>query len=152
MKKVIAGCLSLWVVVIVLFFLTGCTYHITKDVSDKLNHDELYKSHNVHPKDLSLNSKCEKAPTIKIVNVESRIEDYFVLKNSQQTGIINPKEMMDGVVLYLKKGFELSHIKVDDQSTKVLYLKMTDMKTIMGVFSVGSYFKVGLIIPETGVT
>jgi len=144
--------LLLLAIVFVLFFLTGCTLHITKNISDKLNISELYNAYTVKSTDLSSHSKCAAPPTIKIVNIESRTKDYEELKNPPFTGVINPKEMMDSVVLYLKNCFEQSNIKVDDQSTKVLQIKMIDMKSTAGVWSFGSYFKTELIIPETGFT
>lgn len=143
---------SLWIMFIVLFSLTGCTRHITNNISDRLDPDELYKSYNVYPADLSVHSKCEKPPTIKIVNVETRIADYEAMENPPFYGVINPKEMMDGFSLYLEKGFKQSHIKVDDQSIKLLQVKMVDLKSIAGAWTFGSNFKIELILPETGFT
>lgn len=148
--------LLLFATVIVLSFSTGCAHHYTinstNKISNKLDINELYNIYNVNSVDLSAHSKCEASPTIRIVNVESRTEDYEICKDGPSiTYLINPKEMMDSAVLYLKNGFKQSHIKVDDQSTKVLQLKMIDMKLDAG-FSFGSYFKIELIIPETGFT
>jgi hypothetical protein len=145
--------LGLWVWVVVVFFLTGCAarlFNQTRNISDKLDQDQdvIYKSFKVQPKDLSLISKCNAPPSVKIVNIESRTEDYVVLKFSKQTVVINPKEMMDSVSLYLKKGFEKSRIKVDDQSTKVLQLKMVDLHGTVGMWTYGGYFKMELIIPK----
>ena len=56
--------------------------------------------------------------------------------------------MIDGVSLYLKKGFEKSHSKVDDQSTKVLQLKMVDLKSTVGMWTYGCYIKIKLTIPK----
>ncbi len=145
--------LGLWVWVVVVFFLTGCgatLTNLTRKISDQLDQDQdvIYKSFKVNPTDLSSSSKCNAPPSVKIVNIESRTEDYLFLKVAAQTGVINPKEMMDSVCLYLKRGFEKSRIKVDDQSTKVLQLKMMDLHTVVGVWNIGGYFKVELIIPE----
>jgi hypothetical protein len=59
---------------------------------------------------------------------------------------------MDCVCLYLKNGFEKSSIKSDDQSSKVIQVKMEDLKSVAGVWTFGSYFKLELIIPETKFT
>jgi hypothetical protein len=136
----------------ILLSLTGCTVRITKDISERLNTDELNKSFNVTPSDLSLKSKCQKKPTIKIVNTESRIEEYEAMINPPITGVINPKEMMDAVVLYLGEGYKQSHISVDDKSTKLINIKMIDLKATAGVWTFGSHFKTELVIPETGLT
>jgi len=144
--------LSLWIAVVVLSSLTGCTLHITKDISDRLKLDELYKSYNVSPIDLSLQSKCQKPPTVKIINAEARIDDYDTMSNPPVFGVINPKEMMDSVVVYLGNGFQQSRVKVDDQSHKVLQIKMIDLISIAGIWTFGSYFKTEIVIPETGFT
>lgn len=135
-----------------LFFLTGCTLHVTKNISDKLNPDELYGVYHINSADLSSHSKCASFPTIKIENSESRTADYEAFKNPPLTGVINPREMMDSVVAYLKNGFERSHIRVDDRSVKVLQIKMIDLQSTAGIWSFGSYFKLQLMIPETGFT
>ena len=148
--------LGLWVWIVVVLFLTGCgaTLNQTRKISDQLNQDQdvIYKSFKVQPTDLSLNSKCNAPASVKIVNIESRTEDYLVYKIAAQTGVINPKEIMDSVCLYLKKGFEKSRIKVDDQSTKVLQLKMADLHSAAGMWTWGGYFKVELIIPGKNVS
>jgi len=144
--------LYLGIAVVVLSSLTGCTLHVTKDISDRLKPDELYKSYNVSPLDLSLQSKCQKPPTVKIINAEARIDDYDTMSNPPFFGVINPKEMMDSVVVYLGNGFQQSRVKVDDQSHKVLEIKMIDLKSTAGFWSFGSYFKTEIVIPETGFT
>jgi len=150
MKMIFYDRFSLWVVVILFFILTGCTLHATRDISDRLNPDELYNSYKIHPTDLSLQSKCANPPTVNIVNVESRIEDYDILENNPSRVVINPKEMMDNVALYLDAGFRKSNIRVDSQSSKVIQIKMLDSKWDRGAWSLGGYFKMGLVIPETG--
>jgi hypothetical protein len=148
-EKGFSGFLVLWFAVLILFLLTGCTAHVTKNISEKLDQDALYKSFSVKPEDLSSRSKCNAPPTVKIVNIENRVEDYETLQNPPATGVINPKEMMDSVCLYLKNGFEKSSIKSNDQSSKVIQVKMEDLKSVAGVWTFGSYFKLELIIPET---
>lgn len=149
MKVAFNRCLALLFVFVVFFLLTGCTSHITTNISDKLNQDAIYADYNVRPSDLSSLSKCNAPPSVKIVNIENRIEDYETLQNGPMIGFINPKEMMDSVCMYLKNGFERSRIKVDDQSAKVLQVKMLDLKSTAGTWTFGSYFKMELIIPET---
>jgi predicted nucleic acid-binding Zn ribbon protein len=150
-KKGFSEFLVLWFLVLILFVLTGCTVHITKNISKKLDQDALYGAFNVNPNDLSLSSKCNAPPTVKIINIENRIEDYGVLQSLPFIAVINPKEMMDSVCLYLKNGFEKSLIKGDDQSSKVIQVKMDSLK-IENVKTFGSSFKIELIIPETSFT
>jgi hypothetical protein len=152
MEKILYGTLQICFAVIVLFSSVGCTVRITKDISERLNTSNLNKTFNVTPSDLSLKSKCQKPPTVKIVNIESRTEDYEAMANGPVTGVINPKEMMDAVVLYLGNGYKESHINVDDQSAKVLKMRMIDLKATAGVWSFGSHFKTELVVPEKGFT
>lgn len=147
MKKII-----LLVMVFPLFFLTGCTVHFTNRIADRLNPTELYSAYNVNPVDLSLRSKCKTSPSVRIVNAETRTEDYVALVNPPTTGVINPQAMMDSVARYLGKGFLQSNIKNSDYSSKILEVKMIDLKSKAGFWSFGSYFKLGLTIPEIGLT
>jgi len=148
-------CLWLCVCGVVFFFLTGCalvpqTLNKTREISDSLdqNQDNIYKSFNVQPADLSLRSKCNAPPSVKIVNNENRTENYVVFTLGKITWVVNPKEIMDSVSVYLKRGFEKSHIKVDDKSTKILQLKMVDLQSAVGMWTSGGYFKMELIIPK----
>ena len=150
MKKTYAGGAMLCIVV--LFFLTGCTTNMTQRLSDKLDTAALYKSYGVYPSDLSPRSKCNAPPTVRIINIETRIEDFKMLENGPFTGLVNPKETMTAVGLYLKSGFERSHIRVDERSTKVLQIKMNDLKSIAGVWSFGSYFSMEVNIPDINFT
>jgi hypothetical protein len=151
-KRGFGGFSVLWFVVLISLILTGCTVHVTRNISKELNQDTLYKTFNVNPVDLSSHSRCNAPPTVKIVNIENRVEDYETLQNPPATGVINPKEMMDSVCLYLKNGFEKSRIKSDDQSSKIIHVKMEDLKSVAGVWTFGSHFRLELVIPETRFT
>ena len=151
MKNILCVWLPLWITVIVLFSLTGCTMNHTKRISDKLDIDELYEHKKVYPMKLSLTSKCQMPPAIKIVNAESRAEDYAVREAGISTVVINPKEMMDAVSLYLQNGYLQSDIKIDNQSAKTLHIKMSDLKLIDdGGWLMKGSFKLELVVPETG--
>jgi hypothetical protein len=152
MEKICKRCLSFWLVAVLLLFLAGCTMPVTKHISDKLDMEAINKNYGIKPIDLSSGSKCAGAPAVKIVNMESRTDDYPSFKNPPYKGFISPKEMMDSVSLYLKNGFEKNGIKGDDQSTKVLQLKMIDLQSVAGVWSFGGSFKMELQIPEKNIT
>jgi len=151
MKKVCNRCLSFWFVAALLLSLTGCTMHVTKHISDKLDMEAINRNYGIKPIDLSSGSKCAGAPAVKIVNMEMRTDDYPAFKNPPYEGFINPKEMMNSVSSYLKDGFEKNRIKADDQSTKVLQLKMIDLQSVAGVWSFGGTFKMELQIPEKNI-
>lgn len=146
MKKSLCMTLLLCLTGVVFFSLSGCS--VTKSISERLNTIELNKSFNVTPSDLSLKSKCQKPPTVKIINIESRNENDAAVGNSG----VNPKELMDAVVLFLEDGYKQSHINVDDKSTKVLKIRMIDLNSAHGIWSGRSHFKTELVIPETALT
>ncbi|MEI6609864.1 MAG: SHOCT domain-containing protein [Deltaproteobacteria bacterium] len=150
MKKAFNRCLGVCVFFVMFLPLTGCVRNITGSIIKTLDQDKLYKSYNIHPTDLFLRSKCKAPPSVKIVNIESRTEDYEIFQNSTNTWFITPKEMVDSFCLYLKNGFEKSHIPVDVYSTKVLQIRMIDLQVDVGFGYVnGGYCKMELIIPET---
>lgn len=137
-------------IVTIISLLIGCTVHCIKDISERLDVDELNQSYNVIPADLSLNSKCVKRPSVRIVNLENRVEDFVVLENPPWTGVVSPKDMMDSIRSYLGKSFNESKINLDENSSKLIQIKLIDLKSIAGVWSFGSYFKMELSIPEIG--
>jgi len=147
MKKII-----LLVIMSFLFSLIGCTTHCLSRISDKLNPSELYSAYNVNPVDLSSRSKCKKVPSVKIVNTEIRTEDFEALINPPWTCMVNPQNTIYNIIAYLNDGFEKSNIKVTDSSTKIIQIKMIDLKSIAGLWSFGSYCKLSIDIPEIGLT
>jgi hypothetical protein len=128
--------------------LQGCTLHCTKEITEKLDIEDLYKNYAVTARDLASMSKCKEPPTVRIENAETRTEDFEALQNPPFTGNINPKEFMDGVAQYIAKNYERSNIRIDAKSSKVLRIKMLDIKTTAGVWGFGSYYKMNLEIPE----
>jgi hypothetical protein len=121
-------------------------------IYDVLDQNTLYESYDVHPIDLSLRSQCNAPPSVKIINIERRTEEYMAFNDHFRKSFIKPKELMDGVSLYLKNGFEKSRIKVDDQSTKVIQIKMIDVRGSAGGNFYSGFFKMELIIPEKNIS
>ncbi len=151
MKKGFKGCLVLGLMVMALSF-SGCTLHVTKHISDKLDQEAMYKTYDVRPMDLSTASKCPAPPSVKIVNAETREEDYHAFRNPPYKGYINPRIMMDNAAAYLKGAYEKSNIKVDDSSGKVIELKMIELQSVAGAWSFGSNIKLEVTIPEKKIT
>jgi hypothetical protein len=135
---------------VLLLPLTGCTLHITQDVAKRLDVSEMNRTFEVTPADLGARSKCQDRPSVSIVNLESRTDDFNAMQNPPFRGVINPKEMMDAVTSYLGDSYNLSQIRVRPTSTKVLQLKLVDLESTAGVWTFGSSFKTELTIPETG--
>jgi hypothetical protein len=145
----------LFLLVVVVITLTGCTYHqtsLTKDITEQLQPAKLYESYGEQPADLKALSKCPLPPTINIVNIETR-EDYVVSDMPQPNpGIslqpnISPKELTKTTVEYLKYGFEKSQIKFDSNSSKVIHISFIDAKGALIRF--GANIKMKVYIPET---
>jgi hypothetical protein len=96
MEKAFRICLSSISVFGLFLFLSGCggTMQITDKVSNELKPDVLYKSYNIQPTDLSQKSECKMAPTVKLVNIENRTENFEVLRNPPVfTGYVTPEKL-----------------------------------------------------------
>jgi len=150
MKKKLSMAMPLWIAAMILVSLSGCTFHITKEISAKLDADKLNESYGVTPVDLSPQSRCSAYPTVNVVNVETRTDDYKAISNGPSTGMINPREIMDAVALHMINCYKQSNINYDSSSSKVLEIRMVDMLATAGVWSFGSHFKMDVIVPETG--
>jgi len=145
MQKVIS-----FVVAAIIIVLTGCTFHITKDITERLQPAELYELYEVKPANLKIRSKCPLPPTINIVNMETRVEDYdFSAPHTAGNVTLNPKELTSAIVEYLKYGFERSQIKVDSNSSKIIHVSFKDVNLLRGFFRIGSNIKMNVNIPET---
>jgi hypothetical protein len=140
------------IVAILLITLTGCgTYHDTKKITERLKPAELYESYRVRPAKLKARSKCPLPRTINIINAETREDEYVIwtLHSGLTKSTVNPKELTSAILEYLKYGFEKSQIEVDSNSPKIVHVSFEDAKTLPGVFSKGSEFKLKVDIPET---
>jgi hypothetical protein len=152
MKKILPHLLYASVYVIVFLTLSGCASNMTQHIADRLIVDELYKTYQVHPADLSSGSKCPQPPAVRIVNMESRTADYETVGKAVTSEVINPKDMMQAFVAYLENGFQKSHVKVDNRSEKILQVKMVDLKSKSRFYNFDTRFCAELTIPETGFT
>ena len=146
MKKI-----SLFVIVaaVTMITLMGCSMHWTKGINEELKPAELYVSYGVKPANLKALSRCPLPPTINIVNVETREENYFFFSGYDS---INPKELTSVIVEYLKYGFEESQIKVDSNSSKTIYVSFKDINGLpvwLSLKFVEGNIKMKVDIPET---
>jgi hypothetical protein len=131
-----------------MIILMGCTVRHTKDITENLQPAELYKSYEVKPANLKARSKCPVPPTISIVNVETRDVDYVFLNAPAVKRAVNPRELTTAIVEYLKYGFEKSQIKIDNNSSKIIYVSFNDIKLLPRLFTTGSNIKMKVDIPE----
>ena len=136
------------ILTIIMITFMGCTFHNTKYITEKLQPTELYKSYNVKPANLKAQSKCISPPTIKILNMETREDDHTVFEVPGQTSTINPKELTESVVAYLKYGFKKSKIEIDNNSIKIIQISFKDAKLLKGGWTIGGNIKMKVDIPE----
>ena len=152
MKKALPFLLYTCVSVIVFLSVTGCASNMTKHIADRLAADESYQTYPVNPADLSAASKCQKPPSVKIVNMESRTGDYETVEKAVTSEVINPKDVMTAFLAHLENGFQKSHIQVDKYSEKILNIKMIDLKSKSHFYNFDTRFCAEVTIPETGFT
>lgn len=129
------------VLVLVMMSLTGCTVRLvdmTEMTVMRLQTTELYYAYGVKSINLKAMSKCALPPTVNIVNAETRVDSG-----------INPKELMNGVVDYLKYGFEKSKVQIDSNSSKIIRLSLKEVNH-EGTPLTGSkgYIQIIVDIPE----
>lgn len=134
------------IIAIITLALSSCTYHLTKGVNSLLQPPSLYESFQTKPKNLSFQSKCRELPTVNLVNVETRDENYPV--NIFSNWYINPRELTGYMVDYMKVAFDRSKVKFDDNSTKVIQVSLKNVKVKAGVGTVGGHIQIKLDIPE----
>ena len=137
---------------VIIFTLTSCAVNHTKDVAEKLQPEDLYAVYNTKPRNLKAQSKCQLPPSINVVNVETREDDYPILYPILGPMIINhiitPKEYMNNVVDYLKTAFEKSGVKADDNSSKIIQVSLTETKGMYRLFTVGAILRLKVEVPE----
>ncbi len=140
--------------------LTSCAHNETKYVVQNLDPVRLYESYETKSMDLKALSKCISAPTINIISVETREEDYLFYKERAHKFFITPKEFMDswgGVADYIRDAFEKSNVKVNKNSPKVIQVSTKEVKGIPSrvrgwvpsfVFIDGANLQLEVSVPE----
>lgn len=130
-----------------LFVVTGCTHHITNDITSRMVIDDMYKDYQVQPKNLAQESKCTTPASIKIVNVDERVDDILMYQIGAHSFLAKPHELIDSAASYLKAGYEKSGIKADPNSAKTLEMKLVSLQGIPGMWTVGSNVKIQVSVP-----
>ncbi len=141
---------------VIISTLTSCAVNHTKDVVEKLQPEDLYSVYNTKPRNLISQSKCQLLPSINVVNVETRVDDYTVLDPILGprivNHIINPKEYMNNVVDYLNTAFEKSGVKADNSSSKIIQVSLEEAKGMLSLWAVGAILRLKVEVPETKYT
>jgi hypothetical protein len=134
--------------VIIILALTSCTFHLTKDVADELKPEELYGLYNTKHKNMKARSKCPMPPSVNIINKETRDEDYMMWDRGVTKWYINPKELMNYTVNYMKDAFEKCNVKVDVNSNKIINVSMNKANFTQGMWAQGADIQLNIEIPE----
>jgi len=119
---------------------------LTKGVNYQLNPTKLYKTFDTKPQNLSLQSKCNGLPTIKLVNAETRDENYNVNGPLNNWHII-PSELTGIIVDYMKDALDKSQVKIHDNSTKVIQVSFVELELNSG-FLHSAEIRLKIDIPE----
>jgi hypothetical protein len=126
---------------------TGCSHHITNEITGRMIPDDIYNDYKVQPKDLLPDSKCSTPPSVKIVNTENRTEDFEFFSRGVHSFFVNPHEIMESSVSYLKVGYGKSGIKADDNSTNIIEMKLSGIEVLPGMWQIGSKVRFEVNIP-----
>jgi hypothetical protein len=133
---------------IMILSLTSCTLHLTKDISDKLQPKVLYEIYKVTPVNLSEYSKCSLPASVNIISTEMRDENYHVLNEGGVVMDINPKELTNHIVVYMKDAFDKSNIKIDDSSNKIIQVSLSNAMIKPSAWGTGVEMMLNISIPE----
>lgn len=132
---------------IIIFTLTSCAFNFTKNIANELQPVNLYESYNTKPLNLGTRSKCPLPPSINIVNMETRDENYLMNRGITKL-YINPKELTNYIVDYMKDAFEKCMVKIDANSTKTIQVSMKKAEFTQGLWAQGAYIQLKIDIPE----
>lgn len=143
----ISGLLVKVLAVSLFFVVTGCTHHVTKDITSRMVIDDLYNDYKVQPKNLAVGSKCDAPPTVRIVNIDERADDVPMFQFGMHSYVVKPHEVMDSAASYLRAGYEKSGIKADPNSVKTLEMKLISLEGIRGMWTMGSNVKIQVSAP-----
>lgn len=139
-------CVVLWIA-----FLSGCATNASRMVSNRLDLENMNSKLGTQTIDLSVDGKCPETKSLKVVNGESRSDEYCI--NNVMGGCrwyIIPKDFSNEIVKYIEKRLTASNIKVGSGSDIIVSLE--ELKSQEGVWSFGSFCKIKIQIIEINYT
>lgn len=131
-----------------LLFSAGCTHDVTTKITSRLNIDDVYADYKLQPTDLSKDSKCNVAPTVKIVNAEKNAVAMNIFRQGIHSYQVVPNQIMDATASYLQSGFQKGGILAADNSAKVLELSLLSLDDVQGMFHVNSKVIIQVSTPD----
>jgi len=132
-------------------FLSGCSMNLGPMVSNRLDREVMNNKLETKTIDLSDGSKCSDVKNVRLINGESRTDEYCI--NYSMGGCrfyVTPKDFAYEIISYLDKMLNASNIKVGSGSDIIVSIE--DLKSQEGVWSFGSSCKIQIQIPEINYT
>lgn len=134
---------SLFISLLALSF-SACAVNITKPVKEELKSPELYQERRYQPVDMKTASKCALPPSINISNAETG--EKIIVMESVRKFNVNPKELTDGIIEYMKDAFGRCGVKSDPASKKVVSVSLGETIVESPVLTGGHNSMVHLLI------
>lgn len=118
-------------------FLAACgSFNHTQITSSRLLPSTMMATYNNNARDLSAQSKCGEAPTVKVVNAEVKETNYVYFTYPGQDGYLLPKEIVGKIVEYMNDAFNRNRITPDQNSTKIIEVSLGEVKAWYNYFFV----------------
>ena len=132
--------------------LSGCgAINARQMVSERLDPEELNSKLETQTKDLSVDSKCKELRSLKVVNGESRTDEYCI--DNAMGGCrwyIIPRDFTNEIVKYIENRLSASNIKIGSGSDIIVFLE--ELKSQEGFWTFGSICKIKVQIVELNYT
>jgi len=141
-----------FICVVSCIFLSGCgPTRVDKMVARRLDPKMLDKKLGTQTIDLSVDSQCSEAKSVRVVNGELSTEQYCI--NNAMGGCrwyIIPKDLTNDIVKYI--GDRLSASKINVGSGGEIIVSLEELKSQEGVWTFGSVCRIKVQISEINYT
>lgn len=129
---------------------TGCAPNISQMIHNRLDPPTLSTKLGTQTIDLSVDSKCQETKSLRVVNGESRTDEYCINKFIGCRWHIIPKDFTNEIVTYVEKRLSASNIKVGSGSD--IIVSLDELKSQEGAWTFGSICKIKVQISDINYT
>ena len=137
--------------VVLCIFLSGCAINMGQMVSKRLDPEMLNYKLGTPTIDLSVDSKCPETKSVRVVNGDSRTDEYCIYNElGKCKWYIIPRDFMNDIVKYIENRLSAGNIKIGSGSDIIVSLK--ELKLQANFFTFGSICKIKVQIFETNYT
>ncbi len=137
--------------VVLSIFLSGCATNASQMVSKRLDPEMLNRKLGTQTIDLSIDSKCPETKSVRVVNGESRTDEYCI--DHVMGGCwwyVIPRDFTNDIVKYIDNRLSAGNIKIGSGSDIIVSLE--ELQSQEGVWTFGSICKIKVKIFETNYT